>query len=157
MNSYTDLAIDLVYSYKKIKKLNVRKIVIGKNEEKIFNKRKGTYITIEFPKISKKLRKNLSMELSKLIKKNILIVGLGNINSTPDSLGPKIVEKINLKDDIYLVSPSVKGLTGIETLDHIEGICNIIKPNMILVIDCLCSSNINRINHTIQITINCFR
>ena len=95
-----------------------------------------------------------------------LIVGLGNANSTADSLGPKSIDRVlvtrhlfelntNIKDGMRCVSaivPGVMASTGIETLDIITSLVNRIKPSFLIVIDSLSSLSIDRLNRTIQIT-----
>lgn len=94
-----------------------------------------------------------------------MIIGLGNIKSTPDSLGPKVIEGITITRHLYLLDaldsdyrvisafiPGVSGSTGIETSDLIKDAINSVKPDFIIVIDALASSSIERINKTIQIT-----
>ena len=64
--------------------------------------------------------------------KNVLVVGLGNPNITPDSLGPLVLEQIevnrHLEDEkrfnISAISPGVMGQTGMESSDIIRAIVN---------------------------------
>ena len=103
------------------------------------------------------------------IKSNdvIVIIGLGNSKSTPDSLGPKVVSDIDITRHIikympqYIdenarpvsaLSPGVLGTTGIETLEVLEGVIDKIKPKMLIVIDALASRSIERISSTIQLS-----
>lgn len=143
------------------------------------NKRKGKYITIGFNDITdtinrKNVEKVLSKELKKLLKylniksdDKCLIVGLGNYKSTPDSLGPKVINKLIVTRHLYLIdevkvdegyrnvsafTPGVMGTTGIEARDFIFGICKETKPDFIIAIDALASSSIDRVNKTIQMT-----
>ena len=44
------------------------------------------------------------------------------------------------------------GTTGIETIEIVRGIVDNIKPKLVIVIDSLCSKNIDRINKSIQIS-----
>ena len=97
---------------------------------------------------------------------NILIIGLGNIKSTPDSLGPRVIDLIkstrHIKElmgslekgfkTVSKISPGVMGETGIETIDIIRGVVDNIKPSLLIVIDALASSNVDRLCKTIQIT-----
>ena len=115
---------------------------------------------------------SVAKELKELIEKHIskedgiLIVGLGNKEVTPDALGPKVVQDIDitrhlltyapeiLKEGtrpVCAVSPGVLGTTGIETLEIIKGIVDNVKPKMLIVIDSLASKSIERISSTIQI------
>lgn len=180
MNIHTDLAIDnkfedlSVAHIKKSKNIKVTEINLDKKSSKLINKKIGKYITIEFNDITDTTNKNkvlniFSKELSKLINKTndsyYLIIGLGNIKSTPDSLGPKVVENIIVTNHIYelnlldkrysrvsAIAPSVYAKTGIKTFDIISSIVKKIKPTQIIIIDSLASNTLNRLNKTIQIT-----
>ena len=115
----------------------------------------------------------LSKELKKLIDKHvqkqdeILVVGLGNIYVTPDALGPKVINEIDVTRHLikYLpqyveegtrpvsaIAPGVLGTTGIETVEILKGIVENIKPKLLIVIDALASRSIDRISSTIQIS-----
>ena len=97
----------------------------------------------------------------------ILIVGLGNIYVTPDALGPKVTNEIDVTRHIikYLpqyveegtrpvsaIAPGVLGTTGIETVEILKGIVDNTKPKLLIVIDALASRSIDRISSTIQIS-----
>lgn len=95
----------------------------------------------------------------------VLIIGLGNSNSTPDSLGPKTIGNIlvtrhlyNLGDvedgyqNVAAFKPEVTGITGIETKDIISSLIKTTSAKLLIVIDALASSSIDRVNKTIQIT-----
>ena len=140
----------------------------------------GNYITIDVKKLKvageeeiQKTAETLSSELKKIIdmhtdkQGDILIVGLGNIYVTPDALGPKVINEIDVTRHIikYLpqyidegtrpvsaISPGVLGTTGIETVEILKGIVDNIKPKLLVVIDALASRSIERISSTIQIS-----
>ncbi|MBS7334724.1 MAG: GPR endopeptidase [Eubacteriales bacterium] len=141
-------------------------------------KSKGLYITIEAPdlvlrepELIKAVTEALSAELSGLIDKGgasgtVLVVGLGNRAVTPDALGPKTAEKIlvtrhikqympdaipNGVRSVCAVSPGVLGVTGIETMEVIQGIVERSKPSLIIAIDSLSSRRTERIASTIQL------
>jgi len=143
------------------------------------SKKKGKYITISFSDVTdtsnrKKLENIVTLELTNLMnhlkinsKAKCLVVGLGNYKSTPDSLGPKVINKIVVTRHLYLIdeleveegyrnvscfTPGVMGTTGIEAKDFIFGLCNEIKPDFVIAIDALASSSIDRVNKTIQMT-----
>ena len=154
--------------------------IVNENGEKAIKKPIGTYVTIDIKKLKlaeedeiQKSAEVLSEELKKIIDKHInikddiLVVGLGNIYVTPDSLGPKVINDIDVTRHIikYLpqyidensrpvsaISPGVLGTTGIETLEILEGIVNEVKPKLLIVIDALASRSIERISSTIQIS-----
>ena len=157
-----------------------RVIVTNENGEKAIGKPKGIYVTIDIKKLKlaeeeeiQKSAEVLSDELKRIIDKHIsfkddiLVVGLGNVYVTPDSLGPKVINDIDVTRHIikYLpqyidensrpvsaISPGVLGTTGIETLEILEGIVQKIKPKLLIVIDALASRSIERISSTIQIS-----
>lgn len=170
-------------------KYHLRTDLIIENEEIIHKKqtiegieitsshKDGNYITISFEDITdyesrEKVGKVLEKVLKQILEKNniieddeCLIIGLGNIKSTPDSLGVKVINDIlitkhlfkygNVKEGIRKVSsftPGVMANTGLETSNIIKAIINEEKPKFIIVVDALASLSIDRINKTIQIT-----
>ena len=131
----------------------------------------GKYITIEFEDIlNKSIRKEVITKLKMLLDENninedssILVVGLGNERSTPDSLGPLVIENIivtrhlevlglNSNRVVSAIKPGVMGETGIETKDIIKGVIDKIKPDALIVIDALKSGSLKRLNKAIQLT-----
>ncbi|MBP3840631.1 MAG: GPR endopeptidase [Bacilli bacterium] len=180
----TDLLID---DYKDIdsKDYNIKKInkdiyvedINIKEENNIYKKKKGLYKTITFKDITDKDNFNLVLktfieELKDMIKLNdikeedkCLIVGLGNIESTPDALGPKTLKNILVTRHLFqlgeveegyrnvsILEPGVTGTTGIETKDIVLAIIKETNPNFLIIIDALATSSIDRLNKTIQIT-----
>ena len=183
-NLRTDLAFESIASKKiknlkiikkKIGDISVEQIEVDAKTSKIIARKEGMYTTIYFNDVTdhsnkNKLKKVLIQEL-KLFVKNIkkddlvLIVGLGNDLSTPDSLGPKVIDNINVTNHLYelnicdlkyqkvaAISPSVTGKTGIETFDQIKSIVDNIKPKLIIAIDSLAASSVSHVNKIIQIT-----
>lgn len=162
----------------KIKVTRVK--IINEEGEKAIGKVKGSYITIDINKInllteeeSEQASDTLAKELKKLIgekiqnKEDILVVGLGNEEVTPDALGPNVIKDIEVTRHIinYLpqyidentrpvsaIAPGVLGTTGIETLEIIKGVVEHIKPKLLIVIDALASRSMERISSTIQIS-----
>lgn len=161
--------------------LKVTKVnITNQNGEQSIGKPIGTYITIDIQKLRlaeeaeiQKSAEVLSDELKEIINKHIeskddiLVVGLGNMYVTPDSLGPKVINDIDVTRHIikYLpqyidensrpvsaISPGVLGTTGIETLEILEGVVKEIKPKLLIVIDALASRSIERISSTIQLS-----
>lgn len=162
-------------------KIKVSRVKItNRNGENAIGKPIGNYITIDVKGLKlatdediQKTAETLTNELKKMIdihtdkQGEILIVGLGNIYVTPDSLGPKVINEIDVTRHIqkylpqYLnegtrvvsaISPGVLGTTGIETVEILKGIVDNIKPSLLIVIDALASRSIERISSTIQIS-----
>ena len=149
---------------------------INKNNIKVYKSRKNNYnyTTISFNDITDKDNyKNLENvfinEFNKYLdlKDNdiILVVGLGNDKSTPDSLGPLVVDIVVATRYLYLISdvdcnfsnvskisPNVMGNTGIDSINMIKSIINDINATKVIVIDSLKASSVERLVHTIQIT-----
>lgn len=168
---------DIIRSTKEYEDIKVEDIVVSKKGDNIFNSEKGIYKIISFKDITdkdnfKNVEEVLINELKDMYKKlnindkmSCLIIGLGNKNSTPDSLGPKVIDNILVTNYLFAlgeveegyrktfsVSPGVTASTGIETSDFIKAIVDISKPDFMIVIDALASSSTNRVNQTIQIT-----
>ncbi len=153
--------------------------VLNENGEQAIGKKQGSYITIDIKNMKiagedeiQKASEAVTQELKKLIanligeQEDILVVGLGNLYVTPDSLGPKVIQDIDITRHIltYMpdvldkqtrpvsaVSPGVLGTTGIETLEILKGIVDNTKPKLLIVIDALASRSIERISSTVQI------
>ena len=83
--------------------------ITNENGEQAIGKKKGTYITIDIKNLKiasepdiQKAATALTKELRNLVSKHagpqdsLLVVGLGNIYVTPDSLGPKVVQDIDI-------------------------------------------------------------
>ena len=182
----TDLAIEAIDN-KKIKGITSKEIIedgikvtevmIDEEASRIINKKKGNYITIEFEDVTdyengKKVEKKFSSELTKLINKlnidkdaSCLIVGLGNSKSTPDSLGPLVINNVLVTNHLFeleevtdgyrrvsVLVPGVMGQTGLETSEVISSLVDKFKPNFLIAIDALASQSIERVNKTVQMT-----
>lgn len=154
--------------------------ITNKNGEEALGKKIGSYVTFDIKNIKVidedeivEFSGYISDELKNIINDKIkfdepvLIVGLGNENVTPDSLGPKVVSNIEItrhllkyapqyviKDarSVCAIAPGVLGTTGIETFEIIKGIVQNINPKLIIVIDSLASIYLDRICSTIQIS-----
>ena len=169
-----------VEEYDKGKDIKVFKVnIVEEQGAKAIGKPIGTYVTIdiknlkiasdeEIARASDIITTELKQLLDKHIKPNdcILVVGLGNVYVTPDSLGPKVVSEIDItrhllhyvphalsKDTrpVSAIAPGVLGTTGIETLEIVKGVVENVKPKAIIVIDSLASKSIGRISSTVQI------
>lgn len=140
-------------------------------------KPKGSYITLESDFIKEndieaheKLISILSSHIKTLCPKNTtttLVIGLGNYHVTPDSLGPKVVDKIlvtrhirdtvpedinNSVSSVAALAPGVMGMTGIETAEVVKGVTDRVKPDLVIAIDALAARKVSRVNSTIQLS-----
>ena len=132
--------------------------VTNKQGEDAIGKPIGNYITIDIKNLKtsneddiQKASEVVTKELKNLIYKHIdnkspvLVVGLGNLYVTPDALGPKVVNEIDITRHLieYMpgvldestrpvsaIAPGVLGTTGIETQEILKGIVDNIKPSL---------------------------
>lgn len=140
----------------------------------------GHYVTLEVPDLRKgdtglqeQVATVFAREFEDFLQRigigknaSILIVGLGNWNVTPDSLGPLVVENVMVTRQYFelmpdqvapgyrqvsAVAPGVLGLTGIESSEIVHGIVERTRPDAIIAIDALASRSLERVNTTIQI------
>ena len=158
--------------------IKVTKVIVDSGTSTLINKKEGNYITIEFEDVTDSQNSNnveevFISELKELLKElsikedaPVLIIGLGNEKSTPDSLGPKVIEKVLVTRHLFLIgestsdgirctaalNPGVMASTGIETSDIVKAVVEGIKPSLVIVMDALAASSISRINKSIQIT-----
>lgn len=138
--------------------------------------REEKYITVSFEDIQKitdygEIKKEIKKELSALIgedKKSFLLVGLGNREITPDSIGPltaerilatrhisgAFAEQIGLKGlkKVAVIVPNVLGKTGVETGEFVESIVKKTKPDIVIAIDALAAGSMTRLFRTVQLT-----
>lgn len=158
-----------------------RVVVETENGAKMMGKPVGTYLTIEAPNMAvpdedyhREISKKLAEDIKELVPErkeevSVLVVGLGNREVTPDALGPYVADHLHVtrhivkeygkyamgKDQVYLVSavvPGVTGQTGMETLEIVKGVVKETEPDFVVAIDALAARNSKRLNRTIQIT-----
>lgn len=150
------------------------------NGAKAMGRPQGVYITLEAPNLSvpdEDYHREISRELAKYLRKlipikeemNVLVVGLGNREITPDALGPEVVSNLHITRHIIReygvqgigeehahsisgLAPGVMAQTGMETMEIIRGVAEETRPDVIIAIDALAARSIKRLNRTIQIT-----
>jgi spore protease len=151
--------------------------VLIQNEvgSKAIGRKVGKYITLESENICKPsdnfngMALELSQELGELIPKgSVLVVGLGNNDVTPDTLGVitarnilatrHFKEELSHEDplthlrEVSVITTGVLGQTGIESSEMVQSLVGKVKPNSVLVIDAFACSDISRLGTTIQIS-----
>ena len=163
--------------------INVIRVVI-ENERgaKKMGKPMGTYITLEAESMTdagegyhREMSAALASYLGELLpvkrgKRKILVVGLGNREATPDSLGPRVVDQLCVtrliteetgnpvmlkmceKYEVSAIIPGVLAQTGMEAAEIVRGIVKEICPDVVVAIDALAARNTKRLNTTIQIS-----
>jgi spore protease len=151
--------------------------IVDEYGEQVMGRSKGKYITIEASVIRDNNRqahgevvKIFSQALTGLFQlseqANVLVVGLGNWNATPDALGPRVVKHTLVTRHLYqyapeelhggmrsvsALAPGVLGITGIETAEIIRGVVDSIKPELIIAVDALAAGAVERIASSIQL------
>lgn len=140
-------------------------------------KGKGRYITLEGESLSRftddyeLMAEELAQELSRLVPNGeVMVVGLGNNDITPDAIGPQTAAKVlstrHLSDEFdsdeekFLTSlrrvcsfaGGVMGQTGIESAELARAVASEVHPDCIIAIDALACSDISRLGTTIQLT-----
>lgn len=139
----------------------------------------GKYVTIErksnqglasYPDDLEEQVEMLADEIRRLSppEGEVLVIGLGNNDITPDALGPMVANQIfatrhirsALPDcdefadlrPVSSIAPGVLGQTGIEVAEVTKAICSKVKPSVVVAIDALACAEISRLGTTIQIT-----
>lgn len=136
--------------------------ILNEQGAKAMGKPMGTYLTLEADRLSKKddeYHSEISDELGTQLKKlmdqmlkgqeretlSVLVVGLGNPSVTPDSLGPRVLNNLQVtrhltgeygedflkKRDLPAISgiiPGVMAQTGMETAEILKGIDHCPSP-----------------------------
>lgn len=163
--------------------------ILDEHGAKAMGKPRGTYITLEAGQMAEKdegYHEEVSGELAKQIRRlvhaleqdgtledkrdmSILAVGLGNVQVTPDALGPRVLGNLQVtrhlmseygqefcrKHHLPVLSgivPGVMAQTGMETAEILKGIIHETKPDLLIVIDALAARSVRRLGTTIQLT-----
>lgn len=180
MSMYTDIAMECVNStFKKKESLldygckeSIVNIVTTKMQRE-FNKPKGEYYLLDCPNLNmlapvvydyivEQVASYLKYKIKKITNKErvkVLVVCLGNENLVSDSLGAQVFDKlITTKDEkeesniLQAIKTSVFGKTGINTADLTKSMVSISCPDVVILIDSLCSQSVSRIGNSLQIS-----
>lgn len=145
---------------------------------RILGKPEGTYTTIEasniknagpeyFEYLGHVLRDELKTYLPEGDDYTTMVVGLGNRGITADALGSQTVDKLlvtrhlskvlpdelmNVLGKVCAITPSVLGVTGIESAQIVKSVADEVKPQVVIVVDSLASRGIEKIGCTFQLT-----
>lgn len=159
--------------------------IMNEQGAKSMGKPMGTYLTLDVPQMAEKddgyheevaeeLGKQIRLLIEKLCPKKgtkaeVLVVGLGNMQVTPDSLGPRVIDNLQMtrhlkgeygedfcdKNDLPVLSgivPGVMAQTGMESAEIVKGIVEETRPDLILAIDALAARSVRRLATTIQLS-----
>ena len=187
MEIRTDLALESfsadslpenVHIYTRGEAFSITEIIIDDDScLDAIGKGRGRYITLEGSSLSRfsddyqLMAQELSQELAALLPEGeVLVVGLGNNDITPDAIGPQTAAKVlatrhlcgelDSGEEHFLTSlrpvsafaGGVMGQTGIETAEIVRAISAELRPSAIIAIDALACTDISRLGTTIQIT-----
>lgn len=188
MQLRTDLAVEareiagehvagVEYKSYKENGLEISRLTIKNQKAKnALGKEIGTYITIELPSLTDNFTETderlvtIGMEIRRLLPVHglVLVAGLGNMEITPDSLGPKTSLRVlatrhitgelarstglDKLRPVAVMQTGVTGQTGIETGEYILSVVRRIRPNAVVVIDALASRKLERLGCTLQIS-----
>lgn len=130
----------------------------------------GRYITIEtaksyeigepaFEEIAAVLAERLRAMIG--ARRRILVLGIGNPNITPDSLGAKAVERLMVTRPldprprdyaaVSAMAAPVYGVSGVESGELAEGLSHILQPELVILIDAMATGRLERLCKTIQL------
>lgn len=140
--------------------------VVNETGEKLLHKPKGIYITLEVPDMARAdegYHREISVILARYLREliepyrkegevDILVVGLGNREVTPDALGPDVSGNIDIGMGLKAIAPGVMAQTGMETARIVKGIVAEEQPDVLIAIDALAARSTKRLNTTIQLT-----
>lgn len=162
-------------------RLNIK----DEQDEKYYNCKRGVHITVYTPElwridenetdvisriIAEEIKHMISVSvgIKKLCGRRILVIGMGNRQITPDSIGALTAERVNATRHIELldkdtfersgicsvsaVSCGVMGETGVRTLELIRGVAKEICPDVIIAVDALAAKECSRLAATVQIS-----
>jgi len=155
----------------------VRVTVETEEGERAVGKKRGIYVTLEAPDLaqgdvdldeacSKALAAEITYMAGDALDGSILVVGLGNRQVTPDSLGPAVCDLVFVTRHMHeyapdeidqrigvvsAIAPGVLGVTGIETGEIVSGVVESLKPSLVIAIDSLASRALERVRTTVQV------
>lgn len=135
----------------------------------------GRYLTLELKPVSRHepdgfrlAAEEVGRQAAMLLRgaENVLVVGLGNPDVTPDALGPETLKSLivtrHLKRQaghifdafrtVSAVQPGVLGSTGLESLELVRGAVRCVRPDAVVVVDALAAVSLSRVCSTVQLS-----
>lgn len=149
--------------------------VTNENGARAIGKPIGKYVTVEIPpfttdgEVLDGRLTAVSTELKRILPGgDVLVIGLGNKQITPDAFGPdaasmviatrhisrEMSKSLGLGElrGVSVLSPGVLGQTGLETAEIIKGLVDTVKPSAVITIDALAANELSRLGCTVQLT-----
>ena len=179
-NFWSDMALDHLENYKMESVASHKKLPYGVVESVVNLKNKiladrvgkpqGVYVTYDTsgadsPAYAEHLSKVMSSVLRQLIgglahKSVVLAVGLGNGQVLADSLGLRVMSKINptrgghidSKFNLCCHSLGVQGATGIKSREVLGALVDKLNPSAIIVVDSLATASARRLGMSFQVS-----
>lgn len=151
--------------------------VLDEDGAEALGKPVGNYLTLELGAMIRR-EENSFVEavstFSTLLKEllnmddndSVLVVGLGNRSITPDAVGPVAIESVLVTRhllermpeqfggfrEVSAICTGVLGTTGIESVDIIRSICDLLHPDRVIAIDALAAMKVERLCRTVQLS-----
>lgn len=155
-------------------------VIMNEKGRQAMGKPVGSYITMEtgdvikmsdaqFDNVMKELGSRIESLTGELKHKKVLVAGLGNRYITADSLGPYVVDGLDITrhyvkefgesflkkfgmGEMCAIAPGVMAQTGMESEEIISAVVGKTRPDIIIVVDALAARSVSRVTATIQIT-----
>ena len=147
-------------------------------------KPQGRYVTVDCGNMceldeqrEKSVARVLSVEIRELSQKMcarrvegdffVLVVGLGNAEMTPDSLGPKTLKTLPVsrrfrgeaaeigafaRCNLAAIAPGVAAQTGMDTAQILRGVVEAMRPDLVIAVDALAARSPARLAATVQLS-----
>ncbi len=147
--------------------------ILNEEGSQALHKPVGQYLTLEITPDHCRQHKEFATAVTILARKlqammklkqeqTVLVVGLGNLQVTPDAVGPKTLEQLmvtrHLLDGsvegcraVSALAPGVLGTTGLESVEIVKGVVETIKPDCVVAVDALAARSLDRLCTTVQL------
>ncbi|HIW02174.1 MAG TPA: GPR endopeptidase [Candidatus Protoclostridium stercorigallinarum] len=125
-----------------------------------YGRRKGRYITVETSAVTDgdgDARRRAAEAVAGALRdladdcSRVLVAGLGNTQMTADALGAETCNALRTGGGVMCVTPGVPGITGIESYDVVKGVCERVRPTLVIAVDSLAAAATSRLGTVIQL------
>lgn len=144
--------------------------ILDSTGEQALKKPRGTYLTLDVTSFWRREADSfrraahaVAQLLTPLIPERgtVLIAGIGNVQMTPDALGPRTLEHLLITRHLGKILPDfrsvaavgagVLGTTGMEVAEWVRGVSQRVHPDAVLLVDALAARSLERLCTTIQL------
>ncbi len=148
--------------------------ILDQRGEEALGKPAGRYVTLSFTDAqlrdqAEQAAEALGTQLAALLPEqwhSALVVGLGNQSVTPDAVGPlalrsvlvtrhlrqRFSELFGAMNSVAAMAPGVLASTGVESAETVQALAEVVKPDVVVVIDALAARETARLCRTIQLS-----